>query len=81
VLKLLEQLQHYVLEMLFPTRLLEGCKSLPYRQTATTPTRGHLRLDARGEDVWEITQQYQGGDRRGADGGQPRPYDEKGSFL
>ncbi len=62
VLKLLEKLQHYVLEALFPTRL----RAL---QTATTPTRGHLRLDARGEDVWEITQQYQGGDRR--DGCQP----------
>jgi hypothetical protein len=79
VLKLLEQLHHYVQEALFPT----GLQALPILnfQSPTTPTRSHLRLDARGEEVWEITQQYQGGDRRDVDGSKPRPYSEKGSFL
>ena len=29
-----------------------GPRPHPYRQTAAAPTRGHLRLDARGESVW-----------------------------
>ena len=60
VLKFLDQLHHHVLEAEVPTEVRTG-------QAAAAPTRGHLRLDARGEKVWQPAQQHQ---RVGSQGGQ-----------